>query len=115
MPIGGSKSAHADRQQTNGEPEDWEVRPIGDLHPFVTSCSRGWAAFYADHGDPFIRITNLTRRSIYLDLSDLRFVNLPASNSEEARTQLQEGDVLISRTADVGIVGYVSAQVQGTA
>ncbi|MFZ5861741.1 MAG: restriction endonuclease subunit S [Nitrospirota bacterium] len=92
-------------------PEDWEAKPIGDLHPFVTSGSRGWAGFYADHGSPFIRITNLTRGSIHLDLNDLRFVSLPADNSEGARTQLQPGDVLISITADIGIVSYVSAQV----
>ena len=47
-------------------PEDWDVKPIGDLQPFVTSGSRGWAAFYSNHGASFIRITNLTRGSIYL-------------------------------------------------
>jgi len=92
-------------------PEDWEVKPIGDLQPFVTSGSRGWAAFYSDYGAPFIRITNLTRGSIYLDMKDLRFVSLPSNNSEGARTQLQDGDVLISITADIGIVGYVSENV----
>lgn len=92
-------------------PEDWEVKSIGDLRPFITSGSRGWAAFYSDQGTPFIRITNLTRASIYLDLSDLRFVSLPSDNSEGARTQLQDGDVLISITADIGIVGYVSINV----
>ncbi len=92
-------------------PEDWEVSPIGDLQPFVTSGSRGWAAFYSDQGAPFIRITNLIRNSIYLDLVDLRFVNLPTNSSEGERTQLQDGDVLISITADIGIIGYVSANV----
>lgn len=29
-------------------PEDWELKQIGDLNPFVTSGSRGWAAFYPD-------------------------------------------------------------------
>lgn len=92
-------------------PEDWEVKPIGDLQPFVTSGSRGWAAFYSEHGAPFIRITNLIRTSIYLDLDDLRFVGLSADNCEGVRTQLQDGDVLISITADIGIVGYVSEAV----
>ena len=46
-----------------------------------------------------------------LDLNDLRFVSLPTDNSEGARTQLQDGDVLISITADIGIVGYISANV----
>ena len=57
-------------------PEDWEVKQIGDLEPFVTSGSRGWAAFYSERGSPFIRITNLSRTCIYLDLHDLRFVNV---------------------------------------
>ena len=92
-------------------PEDWEMKQIGDLKPFVTSGSRGWAAFYSDRGAPFIRITNLSRDSIYLDLKDLRLVNLPQDDSEGARTQLQNGDVLISITADVGIIGYVSLNV----
>lgn len=96
-------------------PEDWEIKQIGDLRPFVTSGSRGWASFYSDRGAPFIRITNLTRGSIYLDLSDLRFVSLPSDNREGARTQLQTGDVLISITADIGIVGYVSPQVPRSA
>jgi type I restriction enzyme S subunit len=92
-------------------PEDWDVKQIEDLQPFVTSGSRGWATFYSNHGAPFIRITNLIRGSIYLDLNDLRFVSLPTDNSEGARTQLKEGDVLISITADIGIVGYISANV----
>ena len=96
-------------------PEDWEVKQISDFQPFVTSGSRGWAAFYSDRGSPFIRITNLSRSSIYLDLEDLRFVELPANDSESARTQLQHGDVLISITADIGLIGYVSSTVPKSA
>jgi type I restriction enzyme, S subunit len=92
-------------------PSDWNVKQIGELQPFVTSGSRGWARFYSETGSPFIRITNLSRSRICLDLADLRSVNLPASDSEGARTQLAVGDVLISVTADIGIVGYVSARV----
>lgn len=92
-------------------PIDWVEKQIGELHPYVTSGSRGWAAYYSDHGAPFIRITNLIRSSIYLCLDDLRFVNIPEGCSEGARTQLQNGDVLISITADIGIVGFVSENV----
>ena len=92
-------------------PEDWEVKQIGDLEPFVTSGSRGWAAFYSEHGSPFIRITNLSRTCIYPDLEDLRFVNLAGNDSEAARTQLHDGDVLISITADIGIVGHVTEKL----
>lgn len=92
-------------------PEDWEVKQIGDFKPFVTSGSRGWAEYYSENGSLFIRITNLIRSSIYLDLDDLRFVNVPEINSEAARTSLQNDDVLVSITADIGIIGYISEKV----
>jgi type I restriction enzyme S subunit len=96
-------------------PEDWEVKQIGDFEPFITSGSRGWAAFYSEHGSPFIRITNLSRTCIYVDLREVRFVELPANDSEAARTRLRDGDVLISITADIGIVGHVTANVPNPA
>jgi type I restriction enzyme S subunit len=92
-------------------PEDWVVAQIGELEPFVTSGSRGWAEYYSEHGSPFIRITNLSRACIYPDLKDLRYVNVAITNSEAARTQLCDGDVLISITADIGIVGLVTAKL----
>ena len=92
-------------------PNEWAALPLGDLQPFVTSGSRGWAAFYSEHGDLFVRITNLSRQSIYLDLEDSRFVAIPPETSEGVRTQLNEHDVLISITADIGVVGYVDANV----
>ncbi|OBP16849.1 hypothetical protein A5320_05650 [Rheinheimera sp. SA_1] len=88
-------------------PDDWLCTDIGALNPFVTSGSRGWAEFYAEYGQPFVRITNTKRHSIYLDLSDLKFVNLPETSSEGTRTSLLNGDVLISITADIGISSYV--------
>lgn len=92
-------------------PVDWQVKQIGDFQPFITSGSRGWAAFYSGFGSLFVRITNLTRERIYLDLEDVRFVNVPSTNSEGSRTELRDGDVLISITADIGIVGYVTESV----
>ena len=29
-------------------PEEWKVMQVGDLKPFVTSGSRGWASYYSD-------------------------------------------------------------------
>jgi type I restriction enzyme S subunit len=92
-------------------PEDWEVHELGELRPFVTSGSRGWADYYSQYGDLFVRITNLTRESIYLDLADCKFVKLPQNNSEGVRTQLCNNDVLISITADIGIIGYIDDNV----
>ena len=93
-------------------PKHWQVVDVGDLNPFVTSGSRGWARFYAETGAPFIRISNLTRQSVDLDLSNLKTVLLsPQGNAEASRTQLQDGDILISITADIGIVGIVDSRV----
>ncbi len=92
-------------------PEDWDVTQIGDLKPFVTSGSRGWAVYYANQGSLFIRITNLSRKSIYLDLEESKFVKLPLKASEGTRTQLKQSDVLISITADIGIIGYVDSNI----
>jgi len=92
-------------------PDDWQVAQVGDLKPFITSGSRGWAVYYSDRGSLFVRITNLSRDTIYLNLEDTQFVNLPPAASEAARTRLNEHDVLISITADIGIVGYVDSHV----
>src|SRR5690606_8889324 len=77
---------------------EWEEKQIGDLKPFVTSGSRGWAEYYSDQGELFVRITNLSRESIYLNLESSKFVKLPATATEGVRTQLKEHDVLISIT-----------------
>ena len=94
---------------------EWKLTTIGDLKPFVTSGSRGWAPFYAEKGELFVRITNLWRDSIYLDLTDSKFVQLPPGANEGVRTQLKEHDVLISITADIGIIGYVDESVPSPA
>ena len=96
-------------------PKHWQIRSLGDLNPFVTSGSRGWAAYYSDQGSLFVRITNMSRGSIFLDLSNQKFVKLPTEGNEGTRTQLQEHDVLISITADIGIVGYVDSCVPAPA
>ena len=33
----------------------WEVTSVGDEIDFLTSGSRGWAKYYAEDGDTFIR------------------------------------------------------------
>ncbi|MEO9215584.1 MAG: restriction endonuclease subunit S [Rhodanobacter sp.] len=92
-------------------PEDWQVQELADLKPFITSGSRGWADYYSNHGSAFIRITNMSRDSIYLDLDDLKLVNLPPDSTEGVRTQLQDGDLLVSITADIGIIAFVDQSV----
>lgn len=93
---------------------DWQQIKISDYSDTVTSGSRDWAQYYSDKGDKFIRMTNLVRDGIYLDLSDLRFVDLPKDSNEGKRTSLQSGDILISITAELGKLGWVQDDL-GTA
>jgi type I restriction enzyme S subunit len=89
----------------------WPVKSLAELGGQVTSGSRGWAEFYADHGSLFVRITNLSRENIHLDLTSSRFVNIDSGNAEAQRTLLAPGDLLVSITADIGIIGYVDNSV----
>ena len=86
---------------------DWEKTTIGAKSETVTSGSRDWAQYYSDSGDKFIRMTNLVRNGINLDLSDLRFVQLPVGSNEGKRTSLEKGDILISITAELGKLGWI--------
>jgi type I restriction enzyme S subunit len=84
-------------------PKGWEVLGLAEVAMFITSGSRGWAAFYADSGDLFVRIGNLTRDHINMRFDSRVFVRPPRS-SEGQRTAVQPDDLLISITADLGII-----------
>ena len=93
--------------ETADIPEDWEIVRLADIAIFVTSGSRGWAQYYADDGALFVRITNLVRGSTRLDLAEQQRVRLPPGSAEGTRTRVLAGDVLVSITADLGIVALV--------
>ena len=80
---------------------------LGDVSTVITSGSRGWARYYASDGSPFIRMTNLRRDGIALDLEDLRYVSLPENSVEAKRTRLKKNDILVSITAELGKIGFV--------
>ena len=87
-------------------PVEWDIAPLGSVAESVTSGSRGWAKYYRKEGALFIRIGNLTREHINLRLDDLVFVQPPES-AEGLRTAVQAADLLISVTADLGIIGVI--------
>lgn len=106
-----SEETHEFKDSPLGKiPKDWDCLTIEQVKDFITSGSRGWAKYYSIEGSKFIRITNLKRNQIEIDLSDLKFVKLPSS-IEGIRSKLQEGDLLISITADLGIIGVVSSSI----
>lgn len=91
-------------------PEGWKYISSDTLFSFVTSGSRGWAKYYAKSGSIFIRVGNLDHDTISLDLSDVQHVNQPAGQ-EGNRTRIQLGDILISITADVGMIALVQDEI----
>ena len=96
----------------------WREKSLGQLLAFLTSGSRGWAAYYATTGDLFVRAQNIKHDRLELD--DVAFVALP-DKAEGLRTRIQQGDLLITITGanvtksalvkhDLG-VAYVSQHV----
>lgn len=92
-------------------PEGWKSSRMKFEVEYVTSGSRGWAEHYADNGALFVRIGNLTRDSIELNLSDVQRVALPDS-AEGVRARVHQGDLLISITAYLGSVAVAPADIE---
>jgi type I restriction enzyme S subunit len=88
-------------------PIEWDVETLESVSTAVTSGSRDWARFYADSGAVFVRIGNLTREHINFRFESTIYVR-PPRNADGQRTRLELGDILVSITADLGIVGVVS-------
>ncbi|MCM3897498.1 restriction endonuclease subunit S [Gordonia sputi] len=85
--------------------------PLGDLLTFVTSGGRGWAKYYADRGDRFIRSLDVQMNSISDD--DLVYVSAP-DNAEAGRTRTREGDVLLTITGSrIGRAAALPSSLSG--
>jgi type I restriction enzyme S subunit len=87
-------------------PPHWEWVRLGELVELITSGSRDWAEHYSASGAIFIRMGNLSRGSFRLRMQSVQHVRPPTSG-EGSRTSLQEGDLLLSITGDVGLLGLV--------
>lgn len=92
-------------------PEGWCWASGDALFGFITSGSRGWARFCADEGALFIRMGNLDHDSIRLDLREMQRVNPPAG-TEGLRTRVVSRDILVSITADVGMIALVPDDIE---
>ncbi len=87
-------------------PSHWSTTKLKRSTSLVTSGSRGWAQHYADEGDYFVRIGNLTRDALDFDDSDVHRVQIPPG-VEGSRTMTRRGDLLFSITAYLGSVAVV--------
>lgn len=94
------------RRENGVSDESWEEKKGEEFFEYVTSGSRGWAKYYSDKGSIFVRMGNLNHGTIELDFSDIQYVELP-DQVEGQRSKLQKNDILISITADVGMIGLV--------
>lgn len=89
-------------------PGHWGSAEVAELSEFVTSGSRGWAKYYADTGPLFLRVGNLRHDTVAIDLSDAAHVRSP-QGAEGERTRVQPGDILLTITAEVGMVGLAAS------
>ncbi len=87
-------------------PSGWCWSRLGGLVQLVTSGSRDWAKYYSSEGAIFLRMGNLSRDSYRLRLSNIQHVS-PPMDGEGSRTKLKEGDILISITGEVGLLGLI--------
>ncbi len=89
-------------------PMGWPVHRLSEYIIFLTSGSRGWSKYFTDAGEIFITIKNV--KDCKINLNDVQYVT-PPQNAEAKRTKVQEGDLLISITADLGRTGVVSKEI----
>jgi type I restriction enzyme S subunit len=87
-------------------PSGWNWARLGDLSKIVTSGSRDWAKHYSNEGAIFVRMGNLSKDHYRLRLDHIQRVKAP-SDGEGTRTRLESGDILISITGDVGMLGLI--------
>jgi len=88
-------------------PKVWDVVLLSSLAQFITSGSRGWAEYYNEIGPLFLRIGNLTREHINFRWDSIARVSLPKF-TEGQRTAVIPEDILISITADLGIIAVAN-------
>jgi len=90
-------------------PNKYPVCQLSDYIVFLTSGSRGWAQYCADDGTEwFITIKNV--KDCHIETDNMQPINAP-NNAEAKRTRVQEGDLLISITADLGRTGVVTKEI----
>ena len=90
-------------------PKSYPVYQLSKYIEFLTSGSRGWAQYCTDNGTEwFITIKNVKDCHILVD--NMQPIDAP-NNAEAKRTKVQEGDLLISITADLGRTGVVTKEI----
>lgn len=89
-------------------PNNFPCYSLSEYIVFLTSGSRGWSQYFTDSGEYFITIKNV--KNCKITLQDVQYV-APPDNAEAKRTRVQENDLLISITADLGRTGVVTKEI----
>lgn len=89
-------------------PHSFPCYSLSQYIVFLTSGSRGWSQYFTDSGEYFITIKNV--KNCKITLQDVQCVT-PPDNAEAKRTRVQENDLLISITADLGRTGIVPKEI----
>ena len=89
-------------------PKKWDIKKMSDYILFLTSGSRGWSEYFSNKGELFLTIKNVKNNRI--NIENIQYVQAP-NNKEAERTKVQENDLLISITADLGRTGVVSKEI----
>ena len=89
-------------------PNNFPCNSLSEYIEFLTSGSRGWSQYFTDSGEYFITIKNV--KNCKITLQDVQCVT-PPDNAEAKRTRVQENDLLISITADLGRTGIVTKKI----
>lgn len=91
-------------------PEGWATTTLGDLSTYVTSGSRDWSKYYADHGALFVRTQDINQNKL-APIDEIARVALP-QRVEGKRTLIAQGDLLITITgANVGKSALVDVPI----
>ena len=93
---------------TKLNPNNFPCCSLSEYIVFLTSGSRGWSQYFTDSGEYFITIKNV--KNCKITLQDVQCVT-PPDNAEAKRTRVQENDLLISITADLGRTGIVPKEI----
>lgn len=90
-------------------PNCYPICQLLEYIDFLTSGSRGWAQYCVDDGKEwFITIKNV--KNCHVSTDNIQPINAP-DNAEAKRTKVQENDLLISITADLGRTGVVTKEI----
>ena len=93
---------------TKLNPNNFPCCSLSEYIVFLTSGYRGWSQYFTDSGEYFITIKNV--KNCKITLQDVQYVT-PPDNAEAKRTRVQENDLLISITADLGRTGIVTKKI----